>query len=584
MTLTDKVGEVTQLAIDMISVGEPYNLKEPQSLDSAKLRQVLVEHRVGSILNVGAHAYTLDYWHEVIGTIQRIATKEKPTGIPVLYGIDAIHGQNYTLGSTLFPQQIGLAATFNPAMAEEMGRITAYEAKASWIPWNFSPVLDIGRNPLWSRTWETFGEDVHLAKAMGVALIKGYQGEDISDPYRVASCMKHFLGYSMSLNGKDRTQAYVPDRILREYVLPTFEAAIAAGSPTIMINSSEMNGIPVHSDKYILTDLLRDELGFEGLAVTDWEDIHFLYSRHRVAKDYKDAIRMAINAGIDMSMVPNDLDFPVLLKELVEEGAVPMSRIDESVARILTVKLQLGLFENPIPNGDYSKFGSEEFAQVAYQAAAESITLLKNDNNVLPLDKSSTVAVIGPTANSLIAINGGWSRSWQGNDAQWDRSGKKNILEAIQAEIGAAKVRFAEGTTIDAAKNINAAVSAARGAKAAVICIGEMPYTEKPGDIDNLDLPEAQYDLIKAVAKTGTPIVLVMVQGRPRIINQIESLADGIVMAYLPGDEGGRAIADVLFGDINPSGKLPFTYPKYSNDINQNIGNGAATLVAGQVG
>ncbi|GJM32824.1 MAG: glycosyl hydrolase [Saprospiraceae bacterium] len=568
MTLEDKVGEMTQLAINTISMGEGYSMQEPHQLDPADLKKVLLDLRVGSILNVADHAYTKEHWHEIITAIQEVATKEKPTGIPVLYGIDAIHGNNYTLGSTLFPQQINLAAGWNPELAEKIAAITAYETRASWIPWNFSPVLDIGRDPRWPRFWETFGEDVLLASDMGEAFIRGSQGDDPSAPDKLAACMKHFLGYSGPVSGKDRTQALIPERQLREYYLPTFQRAIQAGALTVMINSGEMNGIPVHCNKAILTDLLRTELGFKGLAVSDWEDIGYLQTRHRVAKDYKDAIRLAINAGIDMAMVPMDLKFPILLKELVEEGAVPMSRIDESVERILKVKYQLGLFEAPYhENYDYSKFGSEEHTAVSLEAALESITLLKNEQ-ALPLAKNSKVLVTGPTANAMMCLNGGWSRTWQGNSPKWDaEDNKKTILEAIQDKIGKDQVTYHEGATYDKLTKVDAVTSAAANVDAVIVCLGEMPYTETPGDIEDLHLPVAQQQLVEAVAKSGKPVIVVLVEGRPRLISRFEDKATAILDAYLPGNEGGRAIAELLFGDANPSGKLPFTYPREANAL-----------------
>ncbi len=569
MTLEDKVGEMTQLAINTLSVGEGYNLQEPHQLDAAKLKQVLVDLRVGSILNVGNHAYTREHWHEIIKAIQDMATKDKPTGIPVLYGIDAIHGNNYTLGSTLFPQQIAMAASWNPELAEQAAAITAYETRASWIPWNFAPVLDLGRDPRWPRFWETFGEDVLLASDMGEAYIRGAQGNDPSAPDKVAECLKHFLGYSAPSTGKDRTRALIPERQLREYYLPTFQRAIQTGALTLMINSGEVNGIPVHCNKAILTDLLRHELGFKGLAVSDWEDVAFLQTRHRVAEDYKDAIRLAVNAGMDMAMVPMDVRFPVLLKELVEEGKVPMTRIDEAVKRILWVKYQLGLFENPYyPKYDYSKFGSEEHAQVSLQAALESITLLKNEKNTLPLTKSAKVLVTGPTANSMMCMNGGWNRTWQGNDPHWDKeAAKKTILEAIQDEIGESSVTYLAGATFDQVENLAEVATAAAKADAIIVCLGEMPYTETPGDIADLHLPEAQRQLVEAAATAGKPVILILVEGRPRLISPFEAKANAILDAYLPGNEGGRAIADILFGDANPCGKLPFTYPRAANDL-----------------
>ncbi|MEZ4883545.1 MAG: glycoside hydrolase family 3 N-terminal domain-containing protein [Chitinophagales bacterium] len=566
MSLKDKVGEMTQLALDMISVGEPHNTKEPHQLDPAKLKKVFRDLRVGSIMNVSGHAYTREHWRDIMTNIQEIAMKEK--GIPVLYGIDAIHGTNYTVDATLFPQQITLAASWNPSLAFSLGSITAYETRASCIPWTFSPVFDLGRDVRWSRLWETFGEDVFLVKKMGVSMVKGYQGDDLNNPYHVAACMKHFLGYSTPWTGKDRTPAYIPERQLKEYFVPTFQAAIDAGAATIMISSGEMNGIPVHANPKILKDLLRDEMGFEGLAVSDWEDILLLVSRHRVAKDHKEAIKMAVNAGIDMSMVPMNTEFPVLLKELVEEGEVPMERIDEAVSRILKLKFQLGLFENPFYNADkYPDFGSEKHATASFNTALECLTLLKNNDNILPLSKTGKVLVTGPTANSINALNGGWTGTWQGRNEQYNTKGKQTILEAIQAKLGKEQVTFVEGASELEAVNIQEAVEAAKKAEVAIVCLGEMPYTEKPGDRDDLYIPDAQRALVEAIVETGTPIVLVLAEGRPRLVSKFEEKVAGVLLAYLPGNEGGRAIAEVLFGDYNPNGKLPYTYPRFPHSI-----------------
>ncbi len=568
LTLEDKVGEMTQFSIDVLSVGKPYELEEPHQFDEERLKHVLLDLKAGSILNVGGHAYTLEYWHQVIKRIQDIATKEKKSGIPVLYGIDAIHGTNYTIDATLFPQQIGLAATWNPDLAYEMGRITAYETRASWIPWTFSPVLDMGRDPRWPRMWETFGEDVLLAAKMGAATVKGYQGEDVSDKESIAACMKHFLGYGTPHSGKDRTASYIPMRQLQEYHVPTFQKAIEAGAKTIMINSGELNGIPVHASKEILTDLLRHQMGFEGLVLTDWEDIKYLVSRHRVASTHKEAIKMAILAGIDMSMVPMDTEFPILLKELVEEGAIPMARIDESVRRILKLKFELGLFDNPYPKDEvYPKFASEEHRQASLKTAQESITLLKNKENILPLKKDRKILVAGPTANTLRALNGGWTGTWQGDEEQYFTKGKATVLQAIKDKVGATKVRYVEGSSYDKTINVKEAALTAKWADVAIVCLGELSYTEKPGDIDDLRIPEAQRILVEAIHKTGTPVVLVLLEGRPRIITAFEGLPKAIVQGYLPGNEGGIAIADILFGEVNPSGKLPYTYPKYVNNL-----------------
>lgn len=550
MTLEDKVGEMTQLAIDVLSVGSPYNLQEPHTFDSSKLHNVLVDLKVGSILNVGGHAYHREDWEKIIRTIQTYATTKKKSGIPVLYGIDAIHGTNYTQHATLFPQQLGQAATWNIDIAQACGEVTAYETRASGIPWSFSPVLDIGRDPRWPRLWETYGEDVHLASELGTAYIKGMQGKDASAKYNVATCMKHFLGYSVTLRGKDRTQAWVPERQLKEYFTPTFKAAIDAGALTIMINSGEMNGIPVHADPKILKDLLRDELGFKGLAVTDWEDIGYLVSRHRVAHDFKEAIAIAINAGIDLAMVPMDTSFPTLLKELVEEGKVPMSRIDESVRRILAVKKELGLFENAYYDfADYSKFGGESHRLIAQKAAEESIILAKNKGNLLPLSSDTKIYITGPNADKLNVLNGGWTGTWQGADEKYDTPGKSTLRMALTDKF--------EGNIVQEASD----------ADVIVLCIGEKPYTEKPGDIDDINLDPEQIELVENYSLYQKPIALLITEGRPRIISKIEPLADAVLVGFLPGNEGGLAFANIMSGEVNPSAKFPITYPKYSNDL-----------------
>lgn len=568
LSLEDKCGEMTQLAIDVILNGEPYNPVEPQSFDMEKLREVLIDLRVGSILNVAAHAYTRERWYEVMDTIQTIATKEKKNSIPVLYGIDAIHGANYTVGATLMPQQIGLAATWNPELARLSGEVSAYETRASAIPWTFSPVLDMGRDQRWPRLWETFGEDVHLASEMGVAMIDGFQGDDIGDKYHVAACMKHFLGYSIPWSGKDRSPAYIPERQLREYFVPTFQKATDAGAATLMICSGEVNGIPVHANPALLKDLLRTEMGFKGLAVSDWDDLIYLVNRHRVATDMKDAIRIAVNAGMDMAMVPMDTQFPILLKELVQEGKVPMERIDEAVTRILIAKIELGLFEQPFyPMSDYPDFASEKHTQISYEAAAESIVLLKNKNNSLPINTSQKVLVTGPTANSMQCLNGGWSGTWQGNNTDYDNKDKKTILQAIQDKLGAENVIYTQGTSFDKTQNLQAVTKAAEGVETIIVCIGEMSYTETPGNIDDLNLPDAQIELVKTAAATGKKVIVIMAAGRPRIVRELEPNADAFLMSLLPGNEGGRAIADIIVGEINPSGKMPYTYPRYANAL-----------------
>lgn len=566
MSIEEKVGQMTQINIDIISKGKLYNLDEPHQIDPVKLDSAINHYYVGSFLNVGGHTYTREHWQEIITEIQEKATTAG-NKIPIIYGIDAIHGVNYTVGATLFPQQIGQAATWNPELVEEAGAITAYECRASGIPWNFSPVLDLARQPLWSRYFETYGEDVHLAKTMSAACIRGYQGEDASDDTKVAACMKHFLGYSMPFTGKDRTPAYIPNVQMREYFLPTFEAAIDEGALTVMINSGEVNGIPVHADYNILTTLLRDTLQFKGLAVTDWEDIIKLYRDHKVAKDMREAVKMSIMAGIDMSMTPNDYSFNRALIDLVKAGEVPESRLDESCRRILWVKKQLGLLENPVPPFDsYTDFGSPKHKESATRTAAESITLLKNEDDLLPLDPGTKILVCGPAANSLNILNGAWTHTWQGLDPKYNTQGARTIVEALR-EKASGRIDFVEGSTLDSLGNVSQAVAKARSADVVLVCLGEKPSTEKPGDIEDLNLPPAQQELVRAVAKTGKPIIFAFVFNRPLIVREIEPLAGAILHCYLPGDYGGDALAQVLYGEVNPSGKLPFSYPRHTGSL-----------------
>lgn len=579
MTLEEKVGQMTQLTISMIASGSDQNIR----IDPIKLEKAIVKYGVGSILNVADQALTVDKWREIIGQIQESATKKTRLGIPVIYGIDSIHGANYVQGSTLFPQEIGMAATWNPELMKRASEITALETRAAGIPWSFSPVLDLGRNPLWPRFWETFGEDPYLAKVMGVAFVRGLEGSDVSSEEHIASSLKHYMGYSFPLTGRDRTPAWIPENYLREYFLPTFDAAVKAGARTIMINSGEINGVPGHVNHHILTDILRGELGFKGFVVSDWEDIKKLVTIWRVAANEKEATRLAIMAGIDMSMVPTDYSFSDHLVALVKEGAVPQSRIDEAVRRILRVKFELGLFENPLPGAALkSRFGAPESRQVSLEAARESLTLLRNAGNVLPLAKSSKVLVTGPTADSMISLNNGWSYVWQGSEESLYPKDRHTIRRAIEAKIGAANVTYAPGTKIsrrpgspsnstptdmEEEVDIPAAVRAAQDVDVVVLCLGEGSYSETPGNITDLNLGEPQVKLAEAITATGKPVVIVLVEGRPRIINLIADAAKAILMAYNPSNEGGTAVADVLFGDVNPSGKLPFTYPRTPNGL-----------------
>lgn len=569
MSIEEKAGQMTQIDLGVIAEGGICALKNPQTIDLKKIQEAISKYHIGSILNVGCGSGTisLENWHKILNTIHLENARSSKNNIPILYGIDAIHGANYTIGATLFPQQIAQAATWNPALVKKGYEITAYEVRATGIPWNFSPVLDLGRQPLWSRFFETFGEDVYLAKTMTKVAIEGYQGNDVSNPYKVASCMKHFLGYSMPLSGKDRTPAWISDRELREYFLPTFQTAISSGAKTVMINSGDINGTPVHANYDILTKLLRNELGFKGVAVTDWEDIYKLVNVHRIAKTKKEAVKMAIMAGIDMSMTPNDFEFTTLLVELVKEGSIPESRLDLSVKRILQLKKDLALFsQTEFEQSKYPLFGSEEHAKASYDVAKESMTLLKNKNNILPLKSNDKILVCGPAANSLNLLNGAWTHTWQGVDPSYNTKNKFTILEALQNQNGL-NVSYELGVSIDSIQNIEYCLREAKKADKIIICVGETPSTEIVGNINDLTLSFPQIELINQLATLEKPIILVCNFNRPRILNLIESKVDAILYSYLPGDEGGKAIKDVLVGIENPSGKLPFTYPRFVNSF-----------------
>ena len=538
-------------------------------IDDSLLYKAIVKYKVGSILNTGQYTLPTSEWQKIIAKIQG-AANETRMKIPVLYGVDAIHGANYTKGATLFPQELATAATFDTQFAYDCGEVTAYELRASNIPWNFSPVLDLGRQPLWSRFFETFGEDPYLATQMGDAMVNGYQGEPTEnsqiDKNHVAACLKHFLGYSNSKTGKDRTPIQMSERELREYYLVPFKSAIEKGAQSVMINSTEINGTPVHANSKILIDLLKEELQFDGFAVTDWEDIIYLHTVHNVAVDQKEATKIAINAGVDMSMVPLSLSFADYLVELVNEGEVSQERINDAVRRILRVKYRLGLFDQMNTAAeDYPDFGSEKFASKALEAARESVTLLKNKESILPLSKDAKVLFTGVAANSLNALNGAWTHTWQGVAEQYNSEGRQTIFEYAQ-EI-ASNVKHVKGTSYTEEVDIKQAVKAAKSSDVIVVCLGETPATEKVGDIVDLSLPEAQINLVKALAELNKPMIGVLVESRPRVVSEIEENLDAVLMAYLPGDWGGQAIAETIFGLNNPSGKLPFTYPRYSNDL-----------------
>ena len=567
MTLEEKVGQMTQ--VDFTVIGLPKEQNAEGQIDPVKLENAVVKHYVGSILNTpftpDNKSQSIETWRKMMRTVQDAAARTR-LKIPVIYGIDAIHGATYTQNSVLFPQAINMAATFNPELAFKEGEITAREVKASGQQWNFSTVMDIGRQPLWPRLWETFGEDVHLASVMGSSYIKGHQGNDFSAADKAPTCLKHYVGYSYPLNGKDRTPVWIGERMLREYFLPTFEAGIKAGSPTVMVNSSEVDGIPGHANHHYLTTILRGELGFKGIAVSDWADIERLYTRDKMAASPKEAVKIAVMAGVDMSMVPFDFSFYDLLIDLVKSGEVPMSRIDEAVSRILTVKYQAGLFE-PKPLLEVEgNFATAEAIESNRQAARESIVLAKNDHNILPLKKDANILVTGPTANLLSVMNGGWTITWQGFAEELYPQDKPTVLEAIQ-EKASGKVTYVGGDSFAAPIDIQKVVDEAKKHDVILLSLGEHTYTETPGNIESLNLDQAQIDLANAAIATGKPVVLLTLGGRPRVITSIAERVGGVILGFLPGMEGGEAIADILFGDYNPNGKLPITYPRNTNGI-----------------
>lgn len=580
MTLEEKVGQMTQITLDAIGNGESvFASKIPFEFDSTRINNALQKYYVGSILNTtNNYALPPSQWNEIISKIQAAAQKTR-LKIPIIYGIDAIHGSTYTVGSTIFPQQITLAATFNPQNAYNMANVCAYETRACGIPWNFSPVLDLGADPRFSRQFEGFGEDPLLGKVMGEQIIKGYEGkgDSIIESTKVASCLKHFLAYSVPNSGKDRTPAYIPEHVIREYHLPQFKAAIDAGAESVMINSGLINGVSVHANHDIITKLLKEELGFEGVVVTDWMDIINLQKRDKIAANNKEAVKMAINAGIDMSMVPYDyVSFCDDLVALVNEGEVKESRIDDAVRRILKLKFKLGLFDKPLTNiNDYPDFASAKHEKMAYQAASEAITLLKNEGAILPISKSTKILVTGPNANSMRSLNGGWSYSWQGDKVEQFATKYNTFYEAILQKSSSKNIKHIPGVSyIETGKyfeekenKYNEAIIAARNVDVVILCLGENTYTEKPGDLNDLNLSALQTKLAIDIAKSGKPVILVLNEGRPRCISTIEPYMKAIVQTYLPGNYGGNALADILYGDVNPSGKLPYTYPAYPNSI-----------------
>ena len=575
MTLDEKIGQMLELNFDIMG---KYDANRVWQLNETMLDTCISKWKVGSILNApGTRAATVEQWQEWIRLIQKKSMKY--IGIPDIYGLDHNHGVTYTQGGTLFPQPINMAATFNTELVKTGAEITAYESRAANCPWVYNPVVDLGRDPRWPRIYESFGEDAVVNAKMVEAQIKGYQGDDPNHlgRYHVGTSTKHYFAYGAPWTGKDRTPAYISPQMLREKYFEPFRAAAMAGTLTMMVNSGSINGVPVHASYEYLTKWLKEDLQWDGMLVTDWADINNLFTRERVAKDKKDAIRIAINAGIDMSMDPYSVDFCILLKELVQEGKVSMARIDDAVRRILRVKYRLNLFDEPNTGGKgYEKFGSQEFAQKALQAAEESIVLLKNEGSFLPLTKGKRLLLTGPNANQMRCLLGGWSYTWQGSKAEDLSEPYNTIYEALCNKYGKENIVLEQGVTYNERgkyyeenkPQIEKAVSAAADCDVIIACIGENSYTETPGNLTDLWLSENQRNLVKALAKTGKPIILVLNEGRPRLIADIEPLAKAIVNTLIPGNYGGDALANLLAGDANFSAKMPYTYPKEINSLN----------------
>ena len=578
MTLEEKIGQMCEITIDVVSDFDA-SKKNGFTLNPAMLDTVIGKYKVGSLLNVPLSvAQKKEKWAEAIKQIQDLSMKE--IGIPCIYGVDQIHGTTYTLDGTMFPQGINMGAAFNRELTEKAAAISAYETKAGCIPWTYAPVVDLGRDPRWSRMWENYGEDCYVNAEMGKASVRGFQGSDPNHigEYNVAACMKHYMGYGVPVSGKDRTPSSISRSDMREKHFAPFLAAIRQGALSVMVNSGVDNGVPFHANRELLTEWLKEDLNWDGMIVTDWADINNLCTRDHIAATKKEAVKIAINAGIDMSMVPYEVSFCDYLKELVQEGEVPMSRIDDAVARVLRLKYRLGLFENPYWDiKKYNKFGSEEFARVALQAAEESEVLLKNEGNILPLAKGTKILLAGPNANSMRCLNGGWSYSWQGHLADECAGAYNTIYESLCNKYGKENIIYEPGVTYAPYKNdnwweenqpeIEKSVAAASRADVIIACIGENSYCETPGNLTNLTMSENQRNLVKALAATGKPVILILNQGRPRIINDIVPLAKAVVNVMLPSNYGGDALANLLAGDANFSGKMPFTYPKHINAL-----------------
>ena len=574
LTLEEKIGQMMELVTDLFGANDKNGVFY---IDEHKTDSILSRYKIGSILNApNTCAPTAKQWEKYIAQIQKISMKR--IGIPCVFGLDQNHGSTYTQGGTLFPQNINVAATFNREIARRSAEATAYETRAVSVPWTYSPTVDLGRDARWPRIWENFGEDCYLSSEMGKAMVYGFQGEDPNniDQYHIATSMKHFMGYGVPWTGKDRTPAYISPADLREKHFAPFLAGLQAGALTVMVNSASVNGMPMHANKDILTGWLKEETGWDGVLITDWADINNLYTREMVAKDKKDALRIAINAGIDMIMEPYSCDACGYLVELVKEGKIPMSRIDDACRRVLRMKYRLDLFKNPTQKlKNYPKFGGEEFAKLALEGATESMVLLKNEGNILPLQHGKKILLTGPNANQMRCLDGGWSYTWQGHRAD-EFAGKYNtIYEAFCNEYGKENVILNQGVTYNEKgkyweenePQILGAVAAAKDADVIVACIGENSYTETPGNLTDLWLSENQRNLVKALAQTGKPVILVLNEGRPRLIADIEPLAQGIIDILIPGNMGGDALVNLVSGKSNFSGKMPYTYPKEINSL-----------------
>lgn len=574
LTLEEKIGQMMELVTDLFGANDKNGVFY---IDEHKTDSILSRYKIGSILNApNTCAPTAKQWEKYIAQIQKISMKR--IGIPCVFGLDQNHGSTYTQGGTLFPQNINVAATFNREIARRSAEATAYETRAVSVPWTYSPTVDLGRDARWPRIWENFGEDCYLSSEMGKAMVYGFQGEDPNniDQYHIATSMKHFMGYGVPWTGKDRTPAYISPADLREKHFAPFLAGLQAGALTVMVNSASVNGMPMHANKDILTGWLKEETGWDGVLITDWADINNLYTREMVAKDKKDALRIAINAGIDMIMEPYSCDACGYLVELVKEGKIPMSRIDDACRRVLRMKYRLDLFKNPTQKlKNYPKFGGEEFAKLALEGATESMVLLKNESNILPLQHGKKILLTGPNANQMRCLDGGWSYTWQGHRAD-EFAGKYNtIYEAFCNEYGKENVILNQGVTYNEKgkyweenePQIQGAVDAAKNVDVIVACIGENSYTETPGNLTDLWLSENQRNLVKELAKTGKPVVLVLNEGRPRLIADIEPLAQSIIDILIPGNMGGDALANLVSGKSNFSGKMPYTYPKEINSL-----------------